>query len=83
MATECAECVKPCPEHNVTHCLTCHNHPGECAMGGCTTPDKGGTTFEFFAAGTETVMERRKFCKHHSTHSHFGWLRAGARAVVS
>jgi hypothetical protein len=79
--TNCPECLKPCPEHNVTFCLTCHNHPGECEMGGCTKSHKGGTTFEFMRPGTETVVERRRFCRKHSTHPHFGWLRKGGRPM--
>ena len=31
----CRECLRPCPEHNVTYCATCHHHPGECHVGDC------------------------------------------------
>ena len=71
----CPECLAPCELHNVTFCDTCHNHPGECAMGGCHRENKGGATFDF------SGMERRTFCKKHSTHPHFGWLRAGGVLV--
>lgn len=76
----CGECLKPCPEHNVTFCLTCHNHPGECEMGSCTTSHRTGTTFEF-KREDGSVFERRRFCRKHSTHPHFGWLRKGSTPV--
>ena len=33
---QCLHCLKPCPEHSVTYCLTCHKHDGECKIGDCT-----------------------------------------------
>lgn len=77
----CSECRKPCPEHNITWCRSCHNHPSECGVGGCLRSDVGGTTFEFSEKGR--VFERRRFCLHHSTHPHFGWLRRGGVPVTS
>ena len=79
--TNCPECLKPCELHNIKFCLTCHNHPGECEMGGCTRSTHGdGVTFEF-ATPEGRVFERRRFCKKHATHPHFGWLRAGGVSV--
>ena len=31
----CPACIKPCPEHNVTYCATCHKHEYECDYGAC------------------------------------------------
>lgn len=64
----CHECLRPCPEHNVTYCSTCHNHPGECSYGGCFKPILSIFNFGF---------EKRGFCKKHSTSPRYGWLRKG------
>jgi hypothetical protein len=56
----CSECRRPCPEHNVTGCATCHNHPGECAWGGCF--EKATTSVEFKGG------EVRAMCGKHAAH---------------
>ena len=68
--TTCPECLKPCPEHNVTHCATCHKHEGQCDIGDCEN------------AATHTLVhesgrERRPVCTHHATAPHWGMIRAG------
>ena len=64
----CAECTKPCPEHGITFCATCHKHPGECNIGDCQSP------------ATHRLVhpkEIRPVCKRHATDSAWQFARVG------
>ncbi len=65
----CTECTKPCPEHGVTFCSTCHKHPGECGFGDC---QKKATHRLDFGA------EVRQFCHKHATAPQWQFARTGA-----
>lgn len=69
MTTTCADCLRPCPEHGVTHCPTCHKHEGECGFGDC----EADATHRVAQPG-----EVRQFCARHATAPEFGFARAGA-----
>lgn len=70
--TTCPECLKPCPEHGITFCATCHKHPGECDCGHCQKPIH--TRFDF-------GHEIRGFCKNHATAPHWAIIRKGGVAI--
>jgi hypothetical protein len=75
----CSDCLKSCPEHSITFCLTCHKHEGECDCGGCT--EEGARTFEFSEKGR--VYERRSFCEHHATSPYWAIIRKGGVEITA
>jgi hypothetical protein len=50
----------PCPEHNVTACLTCHEVKGECSSGGCTR--RATRSFEVTRTANGSVAYIEHFC---------------------
>lgn len=68
----CTKCLKPCPDHGITFCATCHTHEGECSFGDC----EDETAFRL--VWTEGAGEVRNFCRHHGTDPAFQFARSGA-----
>lgn len=57
----CTECINRCPEHNITYCLTCHKHEGECDYGDCT--NRAVKALKHVRGGR--LIEIRPFCNKH------------------
>lgn len=69
----CLECLERCSLHNVTRCLTCHDHPGECSWGGCT---RNATHL------VDHPKEKRPMCREHATAGWTAFSRVGATVEV-
>ncbi len=79
-ATTCRECLRPCPEHGLLRCLTCHKHEGECDCGGCQSP--ASRTFEFRTEAGR-VYERRAFCERHATSPDWAVIRKDGTEITA
>lgn len=75
----CAKCTKPCPEHGITFCVTCHKHDGECSIGDCVEP--AAVKFAFKSLGGYRVAEVRAMCEHHATDPAWEFARAGGEVI--